>query len=297
MEEHSNTQRTPYLFTSKELDEETGLYYFGARYYDPRTSAWQSPDPILVKYLPSSPDPIEWNLPSLENSYGAPTPRWIGRGGVFEPKNLSTYSYAHLQPVRYVDPQGEYVSERVAAALAADLVTPEPTDAAWPKWVGWGIAIGGAAAIDYIFFNDSAEDTSRTTTTTTTTTQTDTDERDNGNFAYRALSASDNPAVGLFARNPSANRSARDHVRLGSRESFESQFISASRSLDVAQSYDARGGGHGVVRIDLDQVIYLDVSGGIEGAHPLDPAQNYARRDQEILIIEYVPPSAITYVE
>ncbi|WP_414709498.1 RHS repeat domain-containing protein [Ramlibacter sp.] len=34
VEESSNTQRTPYLFTAKELDEETGLYYFGARYYD-----------------------------------------------------------------------------------------------------------------------------------------------------------------------------------------------------------------------------------------------------------------------
>lgn len=45
VEEHSNTQRTPYLFTAKELDEETGLYYFGARYCDPRTSVWQSPDP------------------------------------------------------------------------------------------------------------------------------------------------------------------------------------------------------------------------------------------------------------
>ena len=43
VEESANTQRTPYLFTAKELDEETQLYYFGARYYDPRTSVWQSP--------------------------------------------------------------------------------------------------------------------------------------------------------------------------------------------------------------------------------------------------------------
>jgi RHS repeat-associated protein len=51
VEEHSNRQRTPYLFTGKELDEDTGLYYYGARYYDPLTSVWQSPDPILVDYL------------------------------------------------------------------------------------------------------------------------------------------------------------------------------------------------------------------------------------------------------
>ena len=38
VQEHSNTDRIPYLFNGKELDEETGLYYYGARYYDPRTS-------------------------------------------------------------------------------------------------------------------------------------------------------------------------------------------------------------------------------------------------------------------
>ncbi len=34
-----------FLFTSKELDEETGLSYFGARYYNPRHARWMSPDP------------------------------------------------------------------------------------------------------------------------------------------------------------------------------------------------------------------------------------------------------------
>ncbi|HEY4108073.1 SpvB/TcaC N-terminal domain-containing protein [Puia sp.] len=45
VEEHSNTDRIPYLFSGKQLDNETGLYYFGLRYYDPRTSIWQSVDP------------------------------------------------------------------------------------------------------------------------------------------------------------------------------------------------------------------------------------------------------------
>jgi uncharacterized protein RhaS with RHS repeats len=39
VEEHSNTDRTPYLFNGKELDEETGLYYYGARYYDASESS------------------------------------------------------------------------------------------------------------------------------------------------------------------------------------------------------------------------------------------------------------------
>ena len=41
---------TPFLFNGKELDEETGLYYYGARYYEPRTSLWLSTDPLELKY-------------------------------------------------------------------------------------------------------------------------------------------------------------------------------------------------------------------------------------------------------
>ena len=41
---------TPFIFNGKELDEETGLYYYGARYYDPRTSLWLSTDPMELKY-------------------------------------------------------------------------------------------------------------------------------------------------------------------------------------------------------------------------------------------------------
>ncbi|CAK8710557.1 hypothetical protein GKODMF_00765 [Candidatus Electrothrix gigas] len=51
VEESTNTQRTPYHFTAKELDEETGLYFFGGRYYDPRTSVWQNTDPVLGDYI------------------------------------------------------------------------------------------------------------------------------------------------------------------------------------------------------------------------------------------------------
>ena len=41
---------SPYKFTGKELDEETGLYYFGARYYNPRYSLWYGTDPLQEKY-------------------------------------------------------------------------------------------------------------------------------------------------------------------------------------------------------------------------------------------------------
>ncbi len=48
----------PYIPTSvgsKELDEETGLYYYGARYYDPKVSLWLSVDPLAGEYPGMSP--------------------------------------------------------------------------------------------------------------------------------------------------------------------------------------------------------------------------------------------------
>ena len=50
IEERNNIWNTPYLFNAKEFDEETGLYYYGARYYEPRLSLWISTDPMQEKY-------------------------------------------------------------------------------------------------------------------------------------------------------------------------------------------------------------------------------------------------------
>jgi RHS repeat-associated protein len=75
--------RRAYVFTGKELDQATGLYYFGARYYDPRSSVWLSPDPILDEYMEGGTS-----------------------GGVFNPGNLGLYSYTLNNPVNLVDPDG-----------------------------------------------------------------------------------------------------------------------------------------------------------------------------------------------
>ena len=40
----------PYKFNGKEFDQETGLYYYGARYMNPRTSLWYGVDPLAEKY-------------------------------------------------------------------------------------------------------------------------------------------------------------------------------------------------------------------------------------------------------
>jgi RHS repeat-associated protein len=93
-----------YKFTGKELDPETGLYYFGARYYDPVLSRWISADPILGKYLPDFTDILQyskaWN----------PETRLPSNGGVFRPTNLNLYAYTLNNPTQYTDPSGKWSS-------------------------------------------------------------------------------------------------------------------------------------------------------------------------------------------
>ncbi|MBQ7550497.1 MAG: RHS repeat-associated core domain-containing protein, partial [Bacteroidales bacterium] len=62
-----------YAFNAKELDEETGMYYYEARYYAP--PVFTSRDPMFEKYF------------------------W-----------MSPYAYCANNPVKYVDPSGEEVS-------------------------------------------------------------------------------------------------------------------------------------------------------------------------------------------
>ena len=51
VDEHSSSADLPYKFNGKELDEETGLYYYGARYMNPLTSMWYGVDPLAEKYV------------------------------------------------------------------------------------------------------------------------------------------------------------------------------------------------------------------------------------------------------
>ncbi len=92
VEEHKNSINSPFKFNGKELDEESGLYYYGARYYDPRLSIWASVDP-LANFNPFMDD--EHYIKGDHN------------GGVFNHFNQNSYSYCYQNPVKYVDPNGK----------------------------------------------------------------------------------------------------------------------------------------------------------------------------------------------
>ena len=104
----------PYKFTAKELDEETGLYYYGARYLDPKYSRWISTDPALGDYLPSAPI----NEEAKKHNQNLP-----GMGGVFNHINGNLYHYAGNNPVRYIDPDGREVTNNTG-----DYIIAKPED-------------------------------------------------------------------------------------------------------------------------------------------------------------------------
>ena len=51
VDEHSSSEDLPYKFNGKQFDEETGLYYYGARYMNPMASIWYGVDPLAEKFL------------------------------------------------------------------------------------------------------------------------------------------------------------------------------------------------------------------------------------------------------
>ena len=99
IEERNNTWNTPYKFNAKELDEETGLYYFGARYMDPRTGVWLNVDPLAEKY-----------------------------------PGISSYVYCANNPIRYIDPDGQAFIKSTRIGVPLTIHDLGNTDYNQSKW-------------------------------------------------------------------------------------------------------------------------------------------------------------------
>ena len=103
--QNSVSNRKVATFTGKERDEArtiagvscVGLYYYGARYLDPKTSRWLSADPALSDYIPLAPV----NDEAKKHNQNLP-----GMGGIYNSINMHLYHYAGNNPVKYTDPTG-----------------------------------------------------------------------------------------------------------------------------------------------------------------------------------------------
>jgi len=84
----SGTWANDYKFVGKEMDKETGLYYFGARYMEAMIGRFMSPDPVGVV----DPKTGSVNNKTLRN-----------------PQRINLYAYGLNNPYRYIDPDGNTV--------------------------------------------------------------------------------------------------------------------------------------------------------------------------------------------
>lgn len=86
----TGTDVTDYKFTGKPLDDETGLYYFGARYYNPIIGRFITADPTIQK--------------------------------PFDPQDLSRYTYCRNNPINLADPTGHSWFSRMWGQIASAIV-------------------------------------------------------------------------------------------------------------------------------------------------------------------------------
>ncbi len=122
VDEHSSSEEMPYKFNGKELDEETGLYYYGARYMQPVASIWYGVDPLTEKY-----------------------------------PNMGAYVYCAGNPIRFSDPNGQDWWDKVKGFGAAlvdnatggltDIRTYAGRNVSDPKDFNAGLTAGDIASL------------------------------------------------------------------------------------------------------------------------------------------------------
>jgi uncharacterized protein RhaS with RHS repeats len=231
---------------------EIKLYHYKARVYDPATGRFLQTDPVGYQ------------------------------------DDADLYAYVRDDPVDKADPTGQCAAA-ANMAVGTSLTCSSPGASITPRREvefqakGPAPLVAGAVAAAAVW-NGAEKIGEQVSAAASALTA-----KKEPNYVYRGLAPNDDPALGLFARNPFSAAAPSSHVN----GKDDSPWISASKSLLVAAG---KYGQYGVVQIDLNKVFYyIDVSNGVPNGW--SKINNWAKADQEVLIYGYVPPYAITAVD
>lgn len=121
---------------------------------------------------------------------------------------------------------------------------------------------------------------------------------------YRLLHPTENPALGLSAKDPEADVTVEEHVTNGS-YGRDSQYISCSKSLDAIKEFASKSCNHPrrIVEINIDEsypeiemIIDLTDRDTLNNEIPMDnnTGRNFASYYKEVLIVGKIPERCIT---
>ena len=153
VDEHSSSEDLPYKFNGKQFDEETGLYYYGARYMNPITSLWYGVNPLAEKlpltsvysYCMANPIKLVENDGRFPRKWQAQLSRWFYN--IFH-KTKASEIYENKEAQ---NPKFRYTYNTFSSPNDKEFVITSnyKFDTKWTKDaqnVGDGMAIGGYAA-------------------------------------------------------------------------------------------------------------------------------------------------------
>ena len=106
-----SNDKNRYAFSGREDEAEFGLMYYRARYYDPDTGRFISPDPFTR-------GPDDPRISYRNNWYSAIHGEATLYGEWLNPHSFNRYLYCNNNPVGNVDPLGLSMTARVAGSLA-----------------------------------------------------------------------------------------------------------------------------------------------------------------------------------
>jgi len=186
-----------YKYTGKELDQESGLYYYGARYYKPEVGRFMQPDMVI--------------------------------GGLDDPLSLNRYAYVKNNPIRYIDVTGNAGSDFAPTIMTKhyEMTGAQHTKSGVPKGPAL-IAIGMLAA-PFVAYGVGAAATCALTNPITATSV--------GVAAVETAVGYDGPSPGATALDMAENVARRgDEVVEGAVEGISKLFKKKTMVGDAADA-------------------------------------------------------------
>jgi RHS repeat-associated protein len=275
-------------YIGERFDADTGLMYLNFRYMNPVTGRFISPDdwdPIKVgvgtnRYAYSENDPINKSDPN-----------------------------GHIDAISAASPEGFFGGlsdtiasglERLGASIRGGATAAAETTAVRGVLAAPATTVAAAVGIVAVTAQPAGDDEFEKKEIAKAAALAALAKAQNANVVYRGMTAAQSlkAALGIEARCPGcATINPAQHIMNVNK--YESPYISTTKDIAIARTYAGIKGT--VVAIDLNRVpnAVIDVSQGVvpglNSLTPGDQAQAVERaiRNQEVMVRDYIPPSAI----